>query len=106
MLCIEKMAARRTEAQLEQEIRAQQRIYQNAEPGSQESEEARHRVRQLLVVLQEEYEENAAIELMVVWEDIQRQKRLEEARKKRKRDRCSVMARGGTTRRNRIGSMK
>ena len=100
------MAARRTAAELEREIRAQQRIYQNAEPGSPESNEASRRVRQLLVVLEEEYAEDIAIELMVVWEDIQREKRLEAARKKRRKDRCSVMARGGTTRRNRIGSMK
>jgi hypothetical protein len=100
------MAARRTAAELEREIRAQQRIYQNAEPGSPESNEASRRVRQLLVVLEEEYAEDIYIELMVAWEELQREKRLEAAREKRRKERCSIMALGGTTKRNRIGSMK
>jgi hypothetical protein len=89
------MAGRRTLADLEREFQTQSRIWRNAEPGSAESDEARHRVQQTLAVLHDEYAREAYIRILAEWEEIRREKRIEQKRREHRRNRCSVMAVGG-----------
>jgi hypothetical protein len=99
------MALNLTIPEIEREIRTQRMIYLHAEPGCPESNEASRRVRQMLAVLRDQYSDENYIRLVAEWQEIQREKQIEVARQKHRKNRCSVMAHGGITR-YRFGNMK
>jgi len=89
------MAAERSLAELQQEYRIQLHAWENAEPGSPESNEARHRSRQLLARIEDRVADDIFARLLAEWMEVEREKRIAKKRKEQKKDRCSVMAVGG-----------
>ena len=102
------MAAQRSADDLLQEYREHLQAYQNEEPGSPASNYHEGRARQILVEVKDRIADDLYYYIAAELMEVEREKRIEKERKKKKKDRCSIMASGGNVYKPhyRIGRMK
>jgi hypothetical protein len=102
------MAAQRSVDDLLQEYRAHLQAYENAEPGSPESNYHQGRARQMLPEIHDRIADDMFPYIYAELIEVEREKRIEKERLKKKKDRCSIMATGGNVYKphHRIGRMK